>query len=244
MDTCDICLGTYNWFNSLNEKLIIWLCLECNKVLLCYGTYTNLELLEHYGFLLNENPNDKVYIPLEPDIYSSSSWPKDSLYIHQNGKPSFALLSALRLCATPPNQRRSVGHLAYSGSQLSTENEVFVMEWIAKKCHFILENLPTTVEEDSLLLLTIDKMHDLHNPIKFEDMPSASRQEVCTFLEANGLQGGGCGAELLLSRKILRSMDRWKLAVQWRLSFKKILVDCIYYCTEIIHSISSQNVST
>jgi len=38
-------------------------------VLLCYGTYTNLELLEHYGFLLNENSNDKVFIPLEPEIF-------------------------------------------------------------------------------------------------------------------------------------------------------------------------------
>ncbi|KAI5010971.1 hypothetical protein ZWY2020_013108 [Hordeum vulgare] len=32
------------------------------QVLLGYGTYTNLELLEHYGFLLDENPNEKTYI--------------------------------------------------------------------------------------------------------------------------------------------------------------------------------------
>ena len=46
------------------------------------------------------------------------------MYIHQDGKPSFALLSALRLWATPLNQRKSVGYLAYSGSQLSIENEI------------------------------------------------------------------------------------------------------------------------
>jgi hypothetical protein len=29
-------------------------------VFLCYGAYTNLELLELYGFLLPANPHDKV----------------------------------------------------------------------------------------------------------------------------------------------------------------------------------------
>jgi len=61
------------------------------QVLLSYGTYTNLELLEHYGFLLNNNPNDKVYIPLEPGVSSCSSWPAESLYINQGGEPSYAL---------------------------------------------------------------------------------------------------------------------------------------------------------
>ncbi|CBI27360.3 unnamed protein product, partial [Vitis vinifera] len=172
-------LAAYCFYARKNYK-------KGEQVLLSYGTYTNLELLEHYGFLLDENPNDKAFIPLEPEVYASSSWPKDSLYIHQNGKPSFALLSALRLWATPASQRRSVGHLVYSGTQLSSENEIFVMEWIAKSCHVVLENLPTSVEEDSLLL----------------------------------------------------SMERWKLAVQWRLRHKRILVDCISRCTEIISSLS------
>ncbi|KAG6403332.1 hypothetical protein SASPL_135549 [Salvia splendens] len=62
-----------------------------DQVLLSYGTYTNLELLEHYGFILQDNPNDKAFISLESEMYSLCSWPKDSLYISQDGKPSFAL---------------------------------------------------------------------------------------------------------------------------------------------------------
>lgn len=210
----------------------------CLQVLLSYGTYTNLELLEHYGFLLDENPNDKAFIPLEPEVYASSSWPKDSLYIHQNGKPSFALLSALRLWATPASQRRSVGHLVYSGTQLSSENEIFVMEWIAKSCHVVLENLPTSVEEDSLLLCALDKMQDPDLPMEVGNALRSSGVEFSAFLEAHDLKIGDGNVGLLLSEKARRSMERWKLAVQWRLRHKRILVDCISRCTEIISSLS------
>ncbi|KAF6174643.1 hypothetical protein GIB67_006295, partial [Kingdonia uniflora] len=82
------------------------------QVLLSYGMYTNLELFEHYGFFLNDNSNEKLFIQLESDIISNSYF-KDSLYIQQDGKPLFALLSALRLWATPPNRKKSVCHLAY-----------------------------------------------------------------------------------------------------------------------------------
>lgn len=210
----------------------------CLQVLLSYGTYTNLELLEHYGFLLNENPNDKVFVPLEPEIYSSCSWPKESLYVHQSGKPSFALLSALRLWATPANQRRSVGHLAYSGLQLSTENEIFIMRWISKTCNSIVKNLPTSFEEDSMLLSAIDKIQNLHAPLELADVSSTLADEICAF-KANVVKNGERGSETLVSRKAIRSRERWRLAVEWRLSYKKILVDCISFCDEIISSMSS-----
>ncbi|KAI3798726.1 hypothetical protein L1987_34004 [Smallanthus sonchifolius] len=109
-----------------------------DQVLLSYGTYTNLELLEHYGFILNNNPNDKAYIPLPSDLYSLYSWPLDSLYIHQNGKPSFSLLAVMRLWATPKHLQKSVRHLAYCGSIISNENEIIVMEWLSKKCSLAL----------------------------------------------------------------------------------------------------------
>jgi len=35
------------------------------QVFLCYGAHTNLELLEHYGFLLQDNPHDTVLLPPE-----------------------------------------------------------------------------------------------------------------------------------------------------------------------------------
>ncbi|KAB5560856.1 hypothetical protein DKX38_005813 [Salix brachista] len=200
-----------------------------NQVLLGYGTYTNLELLEHYGFLLNENPNDKVFIPLEPSMYSFISWPKVSMYIHQDGKPSFALLSALRLWATPPYQRRSISHLAYSGSQLSVDNEISVLKWISKNCTLILSNMLTVIEEDCFLLSTIVKIKNSHNPTELRKLLCASGGEARAFIESN----------------------RWELAVQWRIRYKKILIDwklllrekirwirilawCIWYCEKFV----------
>ncbi|KAF9683841.1 hypothetical protein SADUNF_Sadunf04G0056000 [Salix dunnii] len=180
-----------------------------NQVLLGYGTYTNLELLEHYGFLLNENPNDKVFIPLEPSMYSFISWPKVSLYIHQDGTPSFALLSALRIWATPPNQRRSISHLAYSGSQLSVDNEISVLKWISKNCAMILSNLPTVIEDDNFLLSTIDKIKNSHNPMELRKLLCTSGGEARAFLESRGNkmdQNPG----LVLKREKSLKMERLK----------------------------------
>ncbi|KAK7321459.1 hypothetical protein VNO77_32120 [Canavalia gladiata] len=206
-----------------------------DQVLLCYGTYTNLELLEHYGFLLQENPNDKIFIPLEPAIYSSTSWTKESLYIHHDGKPSFALLAALRLWATPQNKRRSVGHLAYSGSQLSADNEIFIMKWLSKTCDAVLKNLPTSIDEDTLLVNAMDNTQDSFTFMEITKLMS-SRDEIFSFLEAHNMKDVHSFNDIFLSRKARRSMDRWKLAVQWRLRYKKVLVDCISYCNETLDS--------
>ncbi|KAJ8618419.1 hypothetical protein MRB53_014605 [Persea americana] len=184
------------------------------QVLLCYGSYSNLELLEHYGFLLKSNPSDRAFIQLDMSIRSSHSWPNDSLYIQQDGKPSFALLSALRLWATAPNLRREVGHLAYSGSLLSTENEVSVMKWLSKKCQGLLETLPTSMEEDGLLLDVIDKMQNHWSPA-FGVQMLACEGELNDFFLANGLQKGDV-AGFQLTTKAMRSMQRWRLAVEWR----------------------------
>lgn len=210
-------------------------------MLLSYGTYTNLELLEHYGFLLDENPNDKAFIPLEPEVYSSCSWPKDSLYIHQNGKPSFALLSALRLWLTPQNQRRSVGHLIYSGSQLSAENEKIVMVWMVKSCKAVLMNFATSIEDDKLLISKIDRMEDFGRSGKLENVLSTFEGEARAFLENRCLINEESGVKLLEFRVIRRYMEKWKLAVQWRLRYKRILADCIAHCTDVINKIVSDN---
>lgn len=208
------------------------------QVLLSYGTYTNLELLEHYGFLLGKNPNDKVFIPLGLDIFSSHSWPPDSLYIHQDGRPSFSLLSALRLWATPPNQRKSVSHLAFSGSKLSPENEKTVMKWILSRCHTILESLPSTVEDDRLLLCVIDKSRQLEALEKPSNLRSAGAEEFGQFIESMVFCSGESGDMVGLSTKVKRAMDRWRLAIQWRLSFKRTLMDCISFCSRTIESVS------
>ncbi|KAF9624734.1 hypothetical protein IFM89_013272 [Coptis chinensis] len=212
------------------------------QVLLSYGTYTNLELLEHYGFHLNVNPNEKAFLPLESDIHSNS-WPKDSLYIQWDGRPSFALLSALRLWATPQNQRKSITHLAYSGLQLSAENEIVVMKWLVTNCNTFLDRLPSSIEQDVLLLDSIDSMYDC--PVhEVEQILLACGDELGAFFEGNKMQKKCNALKFPLSMKARRSIERWKLAVQWRLRYKQILVSCVSDCEEIIKNISSQNLSS
>ncbi|TYH37692.1 hypothetical protein ES332_D12G057900v1 [Gossypium tomentosum] len=211
------------------------------QVLLSYGTYTNLELLEYYGFLLEDNPNEKVFIPLDLDIHSLSCWPKESLYIHQNGRPSFALMCALHLWATPPRQRKSIGHLAYSGCPISKGNEIYVMKWIGKKCDALLKEMPTSVEEDKSLVHLIDKM------VEYENLREWVKEASAVFggefgdnnilKAAYGVEGDNELTSLVRTKMLI---DRWKLAVQWRLMYKTVVARCISYCTDIINSLSTQ----
>lgn len=65
------------------------------QVFLCYGHYTNLELLALYGFVLPENPHDEVQLP-------SAAWPQalrphsDALWLHPGEylQPSQVVLTA------------------------------------------------------------------------------------------------------------------------------------------------------
>ncbi|GAB2277686.1 hypothetical protein Dimus_039241 [Dionaea muscipula] len=213
-----------------------------------------MELLEHYGFLLDQNPNDKVFIPLPLGadiIMSSGKWSVDSLYIDHNGRASFALLCALRLWATPANQRRGVGRYVFSGSQLSPQNEIAAMQWIASKCKTMLQSLPSRVEDDLQLLEAIefDDAHVLWSLAEEagKDLPSAVATELNDFLCSNSVQhqhGGdnsrSDGKKVYEDAK--RSRDKWKLAVQWRLGYKRVLVDCISFCSQTIQTLSAPNV--
>lgn len=199
-----------------------------------------MELLEHYGFVLQGNPNDKVFIPLEPEMYSIGSYPKESLYISQDGKSSFALLSTIRLWATPVSKRKSIGQAAHSGNRISPENEVAVMEWLAMKCRVLLSSYSTSVEEDALLLRIIDKLQD-YNPVSsFEhgELSSPLSSEVGAFLKHNSVVNGIACSRIDISAKTRRSIDRWKLAVGWRYGYKTILRDCISRCKKIPDSLS------
>ncbi|KAK4347639.1 hypothetical protein RND71_033978 [Anisodus tanguticus] len=207
------------------------------QVLLSYGTYTNLELLQHYGFLLTENPNDKAFIPLESDMYSMCSWESELLYIQSDGKPSFALLSAVRLWAVPQNNRRSSVHLVYSGNRLSMENEVVAMRWLAKKCKTILDILPTTAEDDGKLLAILDEFQDIHQFMETKEIPPQLASELCAFLKSKNVVSEGICAMSSVAR---RSIERWKLAILWRYLYKKILCNCIVHCTEVITDFISQ----
>ncbi|KAH7653573.1 Histone-lysine N-methyltransferase protein [Dioscorea alata] len=207
------------------------------QVLLSYGTYTNLELLEHYGFLLDMNPNDKAFIELDADVCKISSWPKDSLYIQPDGSPSFALLCALRLWATPANHRKAVKHMFYTGSLLSVENELFIMKWLAKKCQQLLGRMLSTIDEDNLLLRCINMMLD--QPSCVEGVEACSCRELESFLQVNCLVNQA--TESQLSVKAKRSLERFELVIKWRLSHKTMLLNCVSYCQRISDSLPSQH---
>ncbi|CAI0442234.1 unnamed protein product [Linum tenue] len=213
------------------------------QVLLAYGTYTNLDLLEHYGFLLAKNLNEKAFIPLEPGILSLTSWPQDSIYLHADGKPSFALLSALRFYVSSPQQRRSILHLVYSGSQLSEDNEINASRLLSKKCHEVLQSLPTTTEEDDLLLSVIERIQDMNCPVEVGKLLCSFRGEISAFLDGHKDLPAAHDkiVEFLLSSRAKSSLGKWKLAVQWRRGYKQIIADCICFCTEVIEGFSHQN---
>ncbi|XP_073044699.1 protein SET DOMAIN GROUP 40 [Primulina eburnea] len=198
-----------------------------DQILLSYGTYTNLELLEHYGFLLNENPNDKAFIPLEPEMYSLYKWPRESLYISQDGKLSFALLLTARLWVTPRSKRRSIKSIICSGFQISAENEVAVAKWIAEKCRLLLRGYATSIEEDELLLCIIEEIQNYHKLSENIESSAALNDEIWCILEGNNVKRDELCGKLNISVKTRRSIDRWKLVVQWRCSYKKILCNCI-----------------
>ncbi|KAG9442453.1 hypothetical protein H6P81_018307 [Aristolochia fimbriata] len=200
------------------------------QILLCYGTYTNLELLEHYGFVLDTNPSDKAFIPLGADIQLCSPWASETLYIQQDGKPSFALLSTLRIWATPRKLRKTHQHQTYSGELLSVENEMAVMNWLAKKCLDVLNILPTTLEEDRLLLQAIGKLR-LEKTVVFK----GGEPELIRFFQAHGLQEGD-----QLTNKVLASKERWELAVRWRYMYKRTISNCVSHCNQKVLDLSSK----
>ena len=229
------------------------------QVLLCYGTYTNLELLEHYGFLLPFNPNDKVHIDLPSvdelnpgalKVFQKAVSPKN-LYIDYEGKPSFSLLSNLRQRAAPASLLKSRRHLALAGQQISPESDEVLFRWLKTKCQTMLASCSTSFEADELLLKVIDAHPSMMEMRKFlagwkEDTTSPSTsshksidapehlervvtREVENFIASvshlNTLSTSSSQEDLRL--------ERWRLAVEWRLGFKKILMSCILRCSHL-----------
>ncbi|XP_031474488.1 protein SET DOMAIN GROUP 40 [Nymphaea colorata] len=209
------------------------------QVLLRYGTYSNLELLEHYGFLLKHNPNDKVLIQYQS---GKLSWTREALHIQSDGKPSFALLCAMRLSIIPPNQRKAVGHLAHAGLMLSVVNEIAVMKSLSKLCEDLLSKLPSSMEEDCLLLEAVENIHsDFLYSHLHSNKDMVVTDQLNAFLQTHDLKKEHI-LELPWPKRAERSLGRWKLAVQWRLGYKKILHSCIRHCSETIeHLVSDIN---
>lgn len=156
-----------------------------DQVLLCYGLYTNLELLEHYGFVLPQNPNDKVYISLHSFkdftrdlefIWSHKVDPHCSMHIQVDGRPSFHLLAALRLCCTSAGVRKCRGHLAFSGLQISTESDVASYQRLKERCISLLTSFSTTVDMDTALMHIIALCSSIDGLVGLLELLTTSRE--------------------------------------------------------------------
>ncbi|CAM6087355.1 unnamed protein product [Calypogeia fissa] len=239
-----------------------------DQVLLCYGQYSNLELLEHYGFSMCQNPNDVVHLSLpDPTEFGSCSdlLPMNSggaAYIEVNGTPSFALLAGLRLRANQPPLRKAKGHLAFMGQQISKESDVRLYQWLLGKCELLLACLPTSLEDDLALLEMVESARDVN------------QMEILCKSRCNGRDSAGnvsmsqqifgddnlrqCRilAELedVLRSSVVRTnnleteeeitrdnsvLDRWRLAVEWRIGYKQILHRCCVLCTKKIKRLTT-----
>ncbi|KAH0895885.1 hypothetical protein HID58_045453, partial [Brassica napus] len=121
--------------------------------------------LGHYGFTLEENSNDKVFIYSsrdQPLCALASSWPKDSLYIHQDGKPSLRFCGISHRASVTSRLRAS----SMPGSQISVKNEIRVRKWVAEKCGSVLKDLPKSLLEDRVILQDIDKLQNPELPLE------------------------------------------------------------------------------
>lgn len=126
------------------------------EIYLNYGRHTNLELLEHYGFVLQDNPHDVAVLPVE--LFSEAvqrqldEWGALPL-VHNNGNPSWELLRALRLTSLSKEERKSkASAMALSDKKVNEKNEKVALRALEQVCKLLLNDLPTTIEEDSKLL--------------------------------------------------------------------------------------------
>lgn len=116
---------------------------------MCYGLHTNLELLEHYGFLIDENPHDTVIIPVAHlGLKDVGRIVQKDIYALSDGSPSWEVLKHLRLASATPFERTRFGYLAVSGSRISNECENKTLEMWRAACAQTLSYKVKSLEED------------------------------------------------------------------------------------------------
>ena len=88
------------------------------------------ECAEYYGFLLEDNPHDTVFLP--PALFSPvvKELSDRDCYLHANGVPSWELMKALRLGCEHPRSRKAAAHLAAAGQLCSGEGELKVSRFL------------------------------------------------------------------------------------------------------------------
>ncbi|CAI5947073.1 unnamed protein product [Closterium sp. NIES-65] len=217
------------------------------QVVICYGCYSNLHLLLHYGFLLPSNPHDcipmhppcdphQLGIPLPPPpppCSSAAHTTPPPLCLQADGTPSFLLLALLRVWTTPYRLRRRVRHVALSGSAVSEEGEVAVQRWVGGECERLLAALPSTVQQDEALLSCLREGGGSKGEGAQRTMEGAGvGGKGCARGAGSGTEGvgiedkeGGCDAHGEGVRTAAEEEEQQKavLAVMWRVGYKRLL---------------------
>jgi hypothetical protein len=141
-----------------------------DQVFLCYGRYTNIELLIHYGFVLpsNNNSHDTVMMPLEyfpPSVveqlnHDGGDNDEAECYVHADGRPSWILAKAVRRGVLSGGERKRVGYRALGGEMVSEKGEAEAVRVMREACRKMLDTNNnggrglgmTTIEEDAEML--------------------------------------------------------------------------------------------
>lgn len=113
------------------------------------------------------------------------------------------------------------------------------MKWLASKCQEVLDGLPTGPADDSAAIMMVERMQECSSWGCCAGLVQSCEGEIREFLVANGM-GEDSVAGSPLPGKLKRSMGRLRLALQWRLCYKRALLQCISYCRDTIDTISSQ----
>ncbi|CAI5518895.1 unnamed protein product [Closterium sp. Naga37s-1] len=231
------------------------------QVVICYGCYSNLHLLLHYGFLLPANPHDcipmhppcdphQLGIPLPPPpppCSSAAHTTPPPLCLQADGTPSFLLLALLRVWTTPYRLRRRVRHVALSGSAVSEEGEVAVQRWVGGECERLLAALPSTVQQDEALLSCLRAGGGSKGEGAQRTMEGAGvGGKGCARGAGSGTEGvgtedkeGGCDAHGEGVRTAAEEeQQKAVLAVMWRVGYKRLLQRGMAVAQRALHAAS------
>ncbi|CAI5479373.1 unnamed protein product [Closterium sp. Yama58-4] len=233
------------------------------QVVICYGCYSNLHLLLHYGFLLPANPHDcipmhppcdphqlGIPLPAPPPCSSAAHTTTPPLCLQADGTPSFLLMALLRVWTTPYRLRRRVRHVALSGSPVSEEGEVAVQRWVVGECERLLAALPTTVQQDEVLLSHLTAggggaAEGVHGTMEGARVGGAG----CASGAGGDMDGvgsedkeDGCGAhEGGRTEGEEEEQQKAVLAVLWRVGYKRLLQRGMAVAQRALHAASQRS---
>ena len=123
-------------------------CLPGEEIFVCYGEYSNLELLDFYGFVLEPDVNPQDCYTLDVCVDDSTSMMPLKVFV---GGFDWNDLAEIRIRSALAKTRKNEKHLrdiARQGGALGGEEELSVFDAIRKAAGETLLSFPTTAKQD------------------------------------------------------------------------------------------------